>query len=717
MVISYIYIYVASALPNNNEFRKWANSTGFFGDIITPISTLFLWIVNVFIINYLFKNDLALVLTYIASLLILGYWVIIKTNFLINNKDYLIWSEQIIHKSLLTINAALVLSIIIFELQGPALTVQLTEILILSSIAFFINNKLILVWWFNNFNKLFGYFNKIQKYIEYDRNNVILNTIELILITIFIISLYFIMRFEWDHIYRINLLVLFFSIYLILSSIKSEWNFNHHVTTAITILYSFTVSLTWYIWKALKLYVLPSREPYNKVDSGYYTFDFRDASKYNILYTNNRGLDLNKNTYRSLNTHFQTYDSSLLATLTVWQYWWWMMFIFVMALFNGLLIKIFFNNTININPKTHTSLKSNGRWGDLVASLFPVFWCTNILINSNYILRVIENQTETGVFTLRVRGKQWYWVYKFSVNISDDVQQHGFIAGRGKKLPHNYGFHNYKSVVLQKKQTFFKKVKIVYITNLNYNRVVEKYYNKFCLNNKLINKIKYLNQSKFIKLNNTSITDFLQLNAYKSIDRLQKKITYDKYFHRDYEYRLILNKNPMYENGSNLFNVRVKNYDWYKQYNRHFFTLQQQPKKTWFIKNNKNIIHLVNDSEKKKKIVPVNNYLKRKVANRLRLLSTYNTLVLPINTNITVITNSFDVVHSWFVPGLGLKFDCVPGRSTHYSLRIDKAGIYYGHCAEVCGRFHHHMPIKIIALPFGQFLYYYDMYYVLATAK
>ena len=80
------------------------------------------------------------------------------------------------------------------------------------------------------------------------------------------------------------------------------------------------------------------------------------------------------------------------------------------------------------------------------------------------------------------------------------------------------------------------------------------------------------------------------------------------------------------------------------------------------------------------------------------------TLVLPAHINITVITNSYDVVHSWFIPGLGLKLDCVPGRSTHHTLYIDNVGFYYGQCAEICGRYHHHMPIRICALPFEQFL-------------
>ena len=87
-----------------------------------------------------------------------------------------------------------------------------------------------------------------------------------------------------------------------------------------------------------------------------------------------------------------------------------------------------------------------------------------------------------------------------------------------------------------------------------------------------------------------------------------------------------------------------------------------------------------------------------------RLLRTKRTLVLPAHTNLTVITNSYDVVHSWFIPGLGIKLDCVPGRSTHHTFYIDNIGFYYGQCAEICGRYHHHMPIRICALPIEQFI-------------
>jgi heme/copper-type cytochrome/quinol oxidase subunit 2 len=87
-----------------------------------------------------------------------------------------------------------------------------------------------------------------------------------------------------------------------------------------------------------------------------------------------------------------------------------------------------------------------------------------------------------------------------------------------------------------------------------------------------------------------------------------------------------------------------------------------------------------------------------------RLLRTKRTLVLPAHVNLTAITNSYDVVHSWFIPGLGLKFDCIPGRSTHHTFFVENVGFYYGQCAEICGRYHHHMPIRVCALPFEHFL-------------
>ena len=91
-----------------------------------------------------------------------------------------------------------------------------------------------------------------------------------------------------------------------------------------------------------------------------------------------------------------------------------------------------------------------------------------------------------------------------------------------------------------------------------------------------------------------------------------------------------------------------------------------------------------------------------------RLLRTRKTLVLPAHVNLTLVTNSYDVVHSWFIPSLGLKMDCVPGRSTHHSFYVDNVGFFYGQCAEICGRYHHHMPIRLCMLPYEHFFVWWQ---------
>jgi hypothetical protein len=45
----------------------------------------------------------------------------------------------------------------------------------------------------------------------------------------------------------------------------------------------------------------------------------------------------------------------------------------------------------------------------------------NILINSNFILKLLEWQNESSLFTIRIRGRQWYWVYKFELKTFTDV--------------------------------------------------------------------------------------------------------------------------------------------------------------------------------------------------------------------------------------------------------------------------------------------------------
>ncbi|EMG45190.1 Cytochrome c oxidase subunit 2, partial [Candida maltosa Xu316] len=79
----------------------------------------------------------------------------------------------------------------------------------------------------------------------------------------------------------------------------------------------------------------------------------------------------------------------------------------------------------------------------------------------------------------------------------------------------------------------------------------------------------------------------------------------------------------------------------------------------------------------------------------LRLLDTDTSIVLPVDTHIRFVVTANDVIHSFTVPALGMKIDATPGRLNQISALIQRTGVYYGQCSELCGVNHGMMPIKI----------------------
>jgi cytochrome c oxidase subunit 2 len=81
----------------------------------------------------------------------------------------------------------------------------------------------------------------------------------------------------------------------------------------------------------------------------------------------------------------------------------------------------------------------------------------------------------------------------------------------------------------------------------------------------------------------------------------------------------------------------------------------------------------------------------------IRRLSVDNRLVLPAGKNIRILTTSNDVIHSFFVPSLGVQRYAIPGRTIETWVRIDQPGVYYGECNQICGTNHSAMPIAVEA--------------------
>ena len=84
--------------------------------------------------------------------------------------------------------------------------------------------------------------------------------------------------------------------------------------------------------------------------------------------------------------------------------------------------------------------------------------------------------------------------------------------------------------------------------------------------------------------------------------------------------------------------------------------------------------------------------------NQYRLLEVDNRVVLPVGTNIRLLFTASDVLHAWAIPAFGVKMDNIPGRTNETWVRIEKEGVFYGQCSELCGVGHAYMPIAVEAV-------------------
>ena len=501
------------------------------------------------------------------------------------------------------------------------------------------------------------------------------------------------------------------------------------------------------------------------------------------------------NTLSNFNYGFSTYKSDILIHLSQWQYWWWFWFSLFWALYFFIIMRVVNKNVFHFNPVMNTSIRGHGKWGDFLVALIPLSWCGNILVNSNFILRMIEWQNESSLFTLRVQGKQWYWAYKFDASAAQSILAAPKNIGNNRwfvSTPYeSYCADSYYQALqlgaqLEFQELYFKRLKDSKITKSSIENITNSYvYYEPALN---INSIK-LNFEKKEIFNNFNLKNFFKLptnhssnllnkintNYYSALmDSYNKKTTHKAYNNsildntvkfssnildsvkvlpftfikgtlNKHNLDLLINSSEsitkniflttkfFLENGALEPKTKKGELFWgfkQKKYKRiQKFKFQQRnyydsitheplpsPVKNSAFTLKSTLLTPLNPNEEfnnafdyhrsikynrhRGELVPVN--LAR------RLLRTKRTLVLPAHVNITVITNSYDVVHSWFIPGLGLKLDCVPGRSTHHTFYIDNIGFYYGQCAEICGRYHHHMPIRLCALPFEQFLVWWQ---------
>nr|AGJ84205.1 cytochrome c oxidase subunit II [Eriosoma sp. 22939] len=91
---------------------------------------------------------------------------------------------------------------------------------------------------------------------------------------------------------------------------------------------------------------------------------------------------------------------------------------------------------------------------------------------------------------------------------------------------------------------------------------------------------------------------------------------------------------------------------------------------------------------------------------KFRLIEVDNKTILPYKFNIRLLISSDDVIHSWTIPSLAIKMDAIPGRMNQINMFMNRPGLYFGQCSEICGINHSFMPIQIESINLNKFIYW-----------
>lgn len=78
-----------------------------------------------------------------------------------------------------------------------------------------------------------------------------------------------------------------------------------------------------------------------------------------------------------------------------------------------------------------------------------------------------------------------------------------------------------------------------------------------------------------------------------------------------------------------------------------------------------------------------------------KLLDTDNRVVVPVGATVKILTTASDVMHSFAMPSFWVKMDAVPGRINETWFKVEREGVFFGQCSELCGTKHAFMPIAV----------------------
>lgn len=322
-----------------------------------------------------------------------------------------------------------------------------------------------------------------------------------------------------------------------------------------------------------------------------------------------------------------------------------------MSLFFIYIFKTISYQRADIRGTRSTSEKRRIAWPEMLIVLFPLFWAINIITNALAYLRIIEGNSGYVLLSVQVSAYQWGWKYCYGDTFYPKFFNNPIIVGKNSIVSNQIAVSS-----VHRNLTWEKN--IIKTLNLYVSKDGKEYGVKI---DGIIIKL-----WDYFWSWNVSIRENQDTNA-------------ETYFCRWW-----LKQSGILENER-------KNPTKNKLFHGGYWITAQgiDPNVPTFEDNLNNTKKLTIDP--------------------LRLLRSTGALVLPTRSNIRLMSCSEDITHSWAVPGIGLKMDCVPGRLFCIYTNVIREGIYFGQCSELCGWNHYNMPVVMYALPLEHFIIWWEI--------
>lgn len=352
--------------------------------------------------------------------------------------------------------------------------------------------------------------------------------------------------------------------------------------------------------------------------------------------------------------------------MSLWHYWLWYSFIVGLTFYFIYVFKSLSFNRADIRGRRATGERRRLAWSELLVCLLPLFWSINIISNAFMYLRVLERTGGYVFVSVQISAYQWGWKYYYGDSVYSKSHNYHYFIGNNKLYtphPQDYHVHELKHVSEAK----MNELSVKYgIDEINLLKIMKEYSFNIYLFNMSSFWDKYPSLRKVVEI-------WQNLVIFNDIEDLVKR--YEGSKSEVYFCRFLLKMLGSLEsiNSEVVFNQKFKSG------------------------------YCVTSQGVNPNVYTGGTY------DYGRLFRTTGALVLPTRVAVRLMSCSEDITHSWAVPGIGIKIDCVPGKLFCILTHILREGVYFGQCSELCGWNHYNMPISVCALNLNQFMLWWEL--------